>query len=721
VTGARLAAVCGVVVAVLSPARAQDLSDLEGLLDEAVVSTASLRAEEASTAPATVTTITAEEMRRHGINSLNEALNFLSLGMVTEGASGTVEIGARGVLIASDYGAHVLVLVNGHPVNEPWDGTAYFDRGLGIPWELVDHLEVILGPGSVLYGSHAMLGVINVVTKRAKDFRGVRMTLESEVPTSIRGALGFGQEFRLLGVPAELTLAMDLYSSHGPPHVYGPQDYGLDAVTGEPKRFSFDGEATGIWGGRLTKGLYAQVPSGLARLQVGGLELTVRGSMFKRARGASWGTFNDPHNWERDRWLSVDLRHTATLTPIVKLSTRAFLDLYDYTQRAPAAAAEDCLEDQLGGCVYHLRGVARWGGLDVLGTFDWLKDGRLVTLAGMDGRLRHVSSEEAYEDVLTGVAEPTGYRERDAILGAYVEQTGRPAPWLGVNAGARLDYDPRFGAHLSPRMVLGLTPVPHTTVKAIYAEAFRAPSAFERSYADPVGYLAAPDLRPEVVRSVEAALEQRLGAQRFRVALFRTWWRDLVVTDDATAAEVAEALANGALREGVDAAGKNRNAAAVDSYGANLGMEGSFLGGRLRHGLSATFARTVRDPRDGGAPVPLPAAAQVFGNARVSYDLGAGLPVVALAVRHEGRRVMDGSSLDPVPYAPPLTEVRGTLSGPVPLVEFLSYRLMANYASTSQSAYQVGPLDVPTATSGVPETVRVRRWLLFAGLSYGSN
>src|SRR6185503_17011460 len=122
-----------------------------------------------------------------GIHSLDEAINFLSLGMVTENPLGAVAIGARGVLVTQDYGSHVLLLINGHSVNEQWGGTAYFERGAAIPLELVDHIEVILGPGSVLYGSNAMLGVINVVTKRAKDYDGVHAVVESEIPTSIRG------------------------------------------------------------------------------------------------------------------------------------------------------------------------------------------------------------------------------------------------------------------------------------------------------------------------------------------------------------------------------------------------------------------------------------------------------------------------------------------------------------------------------------------------------
>ena len=129
------------------------------------------------------------------------------MGMVTQNPLHSVDVGARGVLLTADFfGDHVLLLVNGHAINDQWAGAAYFERGTGIPMEIIDHIEVILGPGSVLYGSEAMLGVINIVTKRAKDYDGLHVSGESELGTGNRGAIGFGREFTLLGRPAELHL-----------------------------------------------------------------------------------------------------------------------------------------------------------------------------------------------------------------------------------------------------------------------------------------------------------------------------------------------------------------------------------------------------------------------------------------------------------------------------------------------------------------------------------
>ena len=106
------------VLMAVGSARADDAEELRGLLEQSVVSATSRTSEVARTAPATSSTITAEQLRRYGVRTLNEAVNFLSLGMTTSNRLHGVEIGARGVLINGDYGNHVLLLVNGHAVNE---------------------------------------------------------------------------------------------------------------------------------------------------------------------------------------------------------------------------------------------------------------------------------------------------------------------------------------------------------------------------------------------------------------------------------------------------------------------------------------------------------------------------------------------------------------------------------------------------------------------------
>jgi outer membrane receptor protein involved in Fe transport len=720
------AAACSAIAASLllatASARADGVADLEGLLEESVVSSASKAgAEIASTAPATTTTITAEDLRRYGVRSLDEALNFLSLGMITENPRQTVEIGARGVLLSRDYGTHVLLLVDGHMMNEPWNGTAYFDRGAGIPFELIDRIEVILGPGSVLYGSNAMLGVINIVTKRAKDFSGLRGIVESELPISIRGAAGFGKDFKLLGVKGEVTAAIEYYASRGPNSRFGPQNFGADGITGQPARFSSATPANGIWSSDGQPNLFfSQVPAAYARVAIGSFEIALRGSMFKR-----WNPFTGStdlagtNGFELDRWLSLDARWHTTVAAPVRLSARLYGDLYDYHERDPLSRADQCIEGQPNGCIYDLYGKSRWAGLELGAAFDWLKDGRVVTTIGVDGRVRYTEgSTGQYTDRDTGKG-PTPappYSATEPFFAAFAEQTARPARWLAFNAGGRLDVDKPFGVHFSPRVAAVVSPWSGGHFKAIYSEAFRAPSGFERYYYDPLAAVPSPNLRPEVVRSVEASFEQRLGAQRLLVTGFRSWWKDIVVTEYLSDEELAAAKAKGQLADAATYASRYKNASSVTSFGASLAFDG-VAAHRVRYGLGITAAYARQDDGDGSAPHPLAAAAQLFGNARLAYDLGEGLPVIALAGRFAGSRPISGSDFVPTPYASPLAEVRVTASGPFPRLRGLTYRVSWSSVFTEGAPYRVGP-NGPSPGYDRQEIIPLDRFRVAAGLEY---
>src|SRR6478735_8523816 len=192
----------GLLAAVCEPtAFAQDVSGLEGLLSEQIVSTASKHAEGASSAPALSTNISAEDLRMYGIRTVAEAVDFLGIAVGSSDNLSGGEVGARGVLLTGDKGSHFLLLVDGQTMNDPLRGGTTFGPGAGIPIELVDHIEIVVGPGSVLYGSNAMFGIVNVVTKRAKDYSGARVIVESTLPISVRVGAGAGAEFKLFGAP----------------------------------------------------------------------------------------------------------------------------------------------------------------------------------------------------------------------------------------------------------------------------------------------------------------------------------------------------------------------------------------------------------------------------------------------------------------------------------------------------------------------------------------
>ncbi len=712
-------------LAVLSLARrafADDVGDLEGLLDQNVVTTASKSAEEGSTAPALSTTITAEDMRRYGIHSLDEAIDFLSLGVVTSNPLKAVDIGARGVLLPEDQGDHFLLLVNGHALNEPLFGSARFNRGLGIPFEMIDHIEVVLGPGSVLYGSNAMLGVINVITKEGKDWSRFHLGGETEIGKSYRVLAGAGTTFTWLGRPGWLTVGAEYYTQDGPAFVYGFEYEGIDPASLAPYRSRRDQVTNGYWGGLAKNAYYSRVPSALLRVAWGDFDVSVSAKSYERAvpyRSRylnDFVDFDDPDSHETDRHLWADVTWKKRLSPVVLLTTRFYADSFEFESIRNSSEASACIaagDGSIPTCQFYSPAFARWGGVEARAAFDWLKNDRFVTLAGVDERVRWAKLAIDGRDFATGRdlrSSISFINRQDEVFGAYLQQTWTPAAWLSLNGGARIDNENRFKGVLSPRLAANVTAWKGGTVKGIYAEAFRSPSFIETDLENPI-QIRARSLDPEHVRSVEASVEHRFGAQRVLFGAFRSWWTDLVEQHVLRPEERDEAVRSGAISVSSFGVAQFRNVSSIDNYGVNGAFEGAAGGDRqLRYGLNVTGAIAHKTDSDGTVIQALPVAPAVFGNARVSYDLPGDWPTLAVATHYLSRRPVDRAydgGWQVKPYADAQLELRATISGPVPKVKWLSYRASVNWALADHGPYVVGPAQTVERYVTTPQLVPV--------------
>ena len=149
-------------------------------------------------------------------------------------------------------------------------------------------------------------------------------------------------------------------------------------------------------------------------------------------------------------------------------------------------------------------------------TWDWLGTGELVTTLGTDvrGRLLNTSSKASDADTGSDVyPTPPGLDVRDTVVGAYLQQTWQATHKLHFNAGGRIDRDPRFPLVLIPRLAASWSGWRGGTLKAVYAEAFRAPSWDETSNATD-RRIAADSLAPEREQSAEASAQQQIGPHR---------------------------------------------------------------------------------------------------------------------------------------------------------------------------------------------------------------
>jgi outer membrane receptor protein involved in Fe transport len=714
---------------VAGSALAQGTADLRGLLEETVVTTASKTKETSANAPGTSTTLTADDMRRYGIRTIDEAIGFLSLGAFAYNPFYTPDVSVRGVGLEGDQGNHVLLLVDGHAMNDALFGSARLGRGIGLPLELIDHIEVILGPGSVLYGSNAMLGVVNVVTKRAKEHQGGHLVAETEVPISYRGNVSAAQRFQLFGSPGEIVAGVEYYHSDGPNLTFGPVQIGVNAATGLPWQLNYGRPADGTWGGTTKHTPYARVPSAYLSARVGDFQLRVHASTFKFAapfrgrRIQDVALFDDPNSYQIDRSLRGDLIWEHAVSEVFTPKVRAYVDSFDNRTFQTAADYLYCRRN-VRACQWASVGVARWGGVELQGAFNWLRDGRLLTLLGVDARWRFVQGRNEISDYDTGAPilplnQP--YKREGATLGPYVQTTWQPVAAFGINAGARLDYDPRFDPVISPRLAATTKPWRDGTLKAVYAEAFRAPSFIESETYGPI-LLRQQNLQPETVQSVEASVEQRFGAQRVFFGAFHSWWKNMIEAHLLTAQEKADEVDRGNLDLGASTGNvtQYRNVASIENYGFNGAYEGSLAEGRLRYGANVTGA--VARWKSGGVDRQLVQVPRLFGNVHVSYDLQGSWPVFALATRFTGQRIADRAwdgGFTVFPVAPPQAELRGTISGPVPGLTGLSYRVSATYIFGSRGPYVVGfSQGGNDITRDYPELVPVDKFRTTVGLQY---
>jgi len=136
------------------------------------ITSVSKKPESLSDAAASVFVITSDDIRRSGVASLPEALRLAPNLHVMQAHASGYAITARG--LGSTGGTtpnKLLVLIDGRSVYSPLFSGVFWDAQ-DVMMENIDRIEVISGPGSTLWGINAVNGVINIITKSAKDTQG---------------------------------------------------------------------------------------------------------------------------------------------------------------------------------------------------------------------------------------------------------------------------------------------------------------------------------------------------------------------------------------------------------------------------------------------------------------------------------------------------------------------------------------------------------------------
>jgi len=182
-------------------------SDLKQLsieqLMEIDVTSVSRRSEQLSKAAAAITVITGEDLRRSGVTNLPDALRLSVSVHVAQSNGNTWGITSRGFNSTFATADKMLVLIDGRSVYTPLFSGVFWDVQ-DVPLEDIDRIEVIRGPGATLWGANAVNGVVNIITRSAKETQGGLAMAAAGNATdlgSVRwgGKLGEGTFYRAYG------------------------------------------------------------------------------------------------------------------------------------------------------------------------------------------------------------------------------------------------------------------------------------------------------------------------------------------------------------------------------------------------------------------------------------------------------------------------------------------------------------------------------------------
>ena len=456
----------------------------------------------ATQAPADVSVVTSGEIRKYGYRTLADILRsargfFITYDRTFEYA------GVRGFGRPGDYNSRILLLIDGLPINESIYGSAILGTDGVVDVDLIDQVEIIRGPSSSLYGAGAFFGVINVITKSGRDFKGPEFSGEVGSFETYKGRITYGNQYKM---GLEMIVSGTYYSSEGRDLYF--------------KEFDSPSTHHGIAEGCD----YDRSYSFFSKLSY--LDFTLEGAYLNRKKGVPTAplivVFNDSSNQSRSEGGYVDLKYDHTFSN--QLNAMARLYFGDFQVRG-----DYIIRNPFGGNLWKSLKYKESGNGDIWGgelkLTKPLFDRHTLTLGGTYQDNFRQDQKSEIESFNLSIFD----NERASTIWAlYFQDEFAILKNLILNAGVRHDHYSTFGGTTNPRIALIYHPFEKTFLKLLFGTAFRAPNVFEL-YSSGGGSKANPDLKPETIQTYELFLEQYLGTHlRGSASFFYHRIKDLI-------------------------------------------------------------------------------------------------------------------------------------------------------------------------------------------------
>lgn len=437
------------------------------------ISSASKYLQTSAQAGASITILTGQDIRRQGYRNMQDVLESVP-GMYITYDRNYPSLGTRGFGRASDYNNRVLVLMDGHTLNESLWGSAPVGADLGIDLDAIERIEIVRGPGSALYGTNAMFAVINIVTRTGTQLDGFTADVRTSSGRERQATITGGHP---LGTFGSYALSALVSKSDGGtlyfPEFDTPANH-KGVVRG------LDWEHNTSLGGSLVLG-----------------DVTLRAGYRAHAKGiptASYGVlFGDPRakSTTESGWANLSAHRDIGFK--YHVTTRVYGDVGRSRGVFPFTP----------GPVYDNGGGSAALGFETNAIYDLTSQDRITI--GAEGR--RVSRANYFDQDVQGraIAADRPFTMRSV----YAQNEWQIAPRFKVIGGLRYDAKLTRWQSLVPRVALIANPDRATTFKLLYGEAYRAPSVGE---ADLSTNFFSRDtlLRSERVRTAEIVVERRV-------------------------------------------------------------------------------------------------------------------------------------------------------------------------------------------------------------------
>ena len=529
--------------------QSEDLERLYG--DEDFVSIATGTKQPINKAPAVASVITADDIKAMGATNLDEALESVpGLHVATSSLWFGPIYSIRGIY--TDINPQVLVLINGVPITQVYTG----DRGARstLPVEDISRIEVIRGPGSAVYGADAFAGVINVITKDAKEINGTQVGTRIGSFNTQQGWLLHG------GTWAGFDVAFSLEWQH---------------TAGDDNRIIDADQQTAFDNALGTNASLAPGPAntGQRRLDTR-LDISRDQWRFRIWNWRQYGVGTGPGialaldpagSGNSDNYLSDLTYHNPRLTNNWDFTSQlAYMDINSMSREVlfppgtvlpidsngnvnPVTPANFVLFPD--GLIGTPSPQEKHGRLDLTGIYSGFNKHKVRLASGINwAKLDATESKNFGPGVIDGTqpvvngdltnVTDTPYvfvkpHERTVYYASLQDEWSFARDW-DLTAGVRYDHYSDFGSTINPRAALVWQTRYDLTTKLLYGRAFRAPSFAELfSINNPIR-LGNPNLSPEKIDTVELAfIHQPTFNIQTSLNIFRYWIHDLILLTPA--------------------------------------------------------------------------------------------------------------------------------------------------------------------------------------------